>query len=119
MAPDMKQMTGKVKEFEDLNTRVWGKALRLIEEGNVKCDYPADTHTVFKVIGDSDAHTVGMDMDSREAKCDCKDEFYKGSVCAHEVAAHFAMAILDYDGESELRDKILEDPDMFLREGKQ
>lgn len=95
----------------------WGRALALVAEGNVKMDYPADTHTQFKVIGEHDSYTVGVDMDTREAGgCTCGDKTYNGvEHCYHEIGVMIAMGFMEMEDSGEIREKILEDPNLFLR----
>lgn len=69
------------------------------------------------MIGDSDAHTVAVDMDSKEVKCNCDGEYYL-KTCCHEVAVHLALSILSYDEPSEVKESLFEDPSLFVRNEK-
>lgn len=104
-------------ETEKVDFEDWGRALRLVAEGNVKMDFPADTHTSFKVIGEHDSYTVGVDMDTREAGgCMCGDKTYNDvEHCYHEIAVMIAMGFMEMENSSEIRQKIMEDPNLFVR----
>lgn len=100
-----------------LDLELWRKAAELVNDGNVKLHQPSDAITQYKVVGDSDAYTVGVDLDTGEPKCQCEDEFYRRGVCKHELAVHLVMIGLAVDGEeSPVLESILEKPELFVRE---
>jgi len=100
-----------------LDLELWRKAAKLVNEGNVKLHDPNSAITQFKVIGDSDAYTVGVDIDTGKPKCQCEDEFYRDGVCKHEVAVHLVLIGLGADGEdSPILESVLEKPELFVRE---
>lgn len=105
-------MNSEQVDFSD-----WGRAFKLVREGNVKLHDPGNTHSIFKVIGESDSYTIGVDMDSREVGgCMCGDKTYNSvKTCYHEIAVHIALAVLDDDVDDEIKNAILETPKLNVR----
>jgi uncharacterized Zn finger protein len=112
-------MTDKLERLEkakELDLEPWFNAVELVEEFNVKISDPMDTITQAKVVGESDAYTVGVDMDSRQAKCQCEDEFYRKGTCKHELAVHLALMVLSTDSDSKVFEALFENPELFVRQ---
>lgn len=100
--------------------KVWKKAVRLIEEGNVRQEYRNEVRAKYIVVGDTDAYPVHVDLDTHRARCECPDTNHgmKLTTCSHELAAHLALSLEASGNESNFLEDVFESADLLLREGK-
>ena len=71
------------------NLHKWGKARRLIDEDKVEVKHRSEDRYVFRVVGDQQVYTVGVDIDTGESFCPCD---FRGDLCSHQLAAHLFLA---------------------------
>lgn len=71
------------------NLHKWGKARRIIDEEKIEVELESGDRYQFKVQGDSQKYTVGVDIDSGETFCPCQ---FQGETCSHQIAAHLFLA---------------------------
>lgn len=63
------------------------KAIHLFEEGKVIKEVETDKRIHFKVVGESETHSVIFDKNKREWTCDCKWSTLQKKECSHIVGA--------------------------------
>ncbi|MFH0711152.1 MAG: SWIM zinc finger family protein [Candidatus Aenigmatarchaeota archaeon] len=63
------------------------KGLNIFKDGGVKKEVETDRRIHFKVIGETDTHSVIYDKKSKKFSCDCKYSSLDKGICSHVVAA--------------------------------
>jgi len=79
------------------NLHKWGKARRIIDEEKIQVKMKASDRYQFKVQGDTDTYTVGVDIDSGQTFCPCP---FQGESCSHQIAAHLYLSNIGVEKES-------------------
>lgn len=79
------------------NLHKWGKARRIIDEEKITVALKSDDRYQFKVKGDNEAYTVGVDIDTGETFCPCP---FRGKICSHQIAAHLFLAGIGVENET-------------------
>ena len=67
--------------------RIFEKGKQLFEGGRVAKEIDSEKRAHFKVIGDTEVHSVILDKESGEYECDCKWSTLKKIECSHIAAA--------------------------------
>ncbi|MFP4038650.1 MAG: hypothetical protein ACLFTA_02625 [Candidatus Nanohaloarchaea archaeon] len=78
------------------NLHKWGKARRIIDEEKISVELRSSDRYQFEVEGDSEAYTVGIDIDTGESFCPCP---FRGETCSHQIAAHLYLAGIGVENE--------------------
>lgn len=65
------------------------KAIHLFEEGKVVKEVETDKRIHFKVIGDTENHSVILDKEKNKYECDCRFSTLKRKECSHIIASKF------------------------------
>jgi hypothetical protein len=78
------------------NLHKWGKARRMIDERKVSVVSGSDERYQFRVTGDTETYTVGIDIDTGESFCPCS---FRGELCSHQLAAHLHLAGIGVENE--------------------
>lgn len=82
-------MTEDLSREERENLHKWGKARRIIDEEKIEVDMNSEDRYQFRIQGDTEEYTVGVDIDSGETFCPCQ---FQGETCSHQIAAHLFLA---------------------------
>ena len=62
------------------------KARRLVEEGKVSKEVETDKRTHYKVVGETDTHSVIFDKRKDDWSCDCRYSALQNKKCSHITA---------------------------------
>lgn len=72
--------------MEDISREVRKKGYLLFKKGKVKKELETDKRIHFRVIGETDIHSVIFDKERNEFSCDCKWSSLKQTICSHVYA---------------------------------
>ena len=67
-------------------TKIPEKAEKLVKEGKVLKEMNTDKRTHYKVIGDTEEHSVIFDKSKNNWSCDCKYSALQDRECSHIIA---------------------------------
>jgi len=67
------------------------KGYMLFKEGKVKKELETDKRIHFKVIGETDIHSVIFDKEKNEFSCDCKYSTLRQKECSHIIGSRFLI----------------------------
>ena len=73
--------------MEDASKEIKSKGMILFRNGKVKKEIDTEKRTYFKVVGDTEEHSVIYDKDRKEWVCDCRFYTMQAKICSHIVAA--------------------------------
>jgi len=76
-----------------ISEEVRKKGQLIFKEGRVEKDLETDKRIHFKVIGETEVHSVIFDKNKNEFSCDCKYSTLKVKECSHILAAKLYMKI--------------------------
>lgn len=63
------------------------KARKIFEEGKVTKEVDTQNRTHYKVVGDTETHSVIFDKKKNEWGCDCRYSALQRKDCSHIIAA--------------------------------
>lgn len=67
------------------------KGFRLFESGKVKKEIETNKRIYFKVLGETEEHSVIFNKQKNEFVCDCRYFIFKEKECSHIYACKLAM----------------------------
>lgn len=73
--------------MNEISKEVKKKAQLLLKEGRVKKELETDKRIHFKVLGETEEHSVIYDKEKGDWNCDCKFFSLKQKECSHILAA--------------------------------
>lgn len=77
--------------MDDVSIEIVNKANQLLKEGRVKIEFETDKRIHFRVIGNTEEHSVIYDKEIDGYSCDCKFFTLKQKDCSHIVSAKLLM----------------------------
>ena len=63
------------------------KGRQLFEEGKVVKELETDKRVHFKVVGETDTHSIIFDKERGKFSCDCKFSTLHNKICSHIIAS--------------------------------
>lgn len=75
------------------STKIPDKAEKLVKEGKVLKEMNTDKRTYYKVIGETEDHSVIFDKLKNDWSCDCKYGSLQKRECSHIIACKIKSVI--------------------------
>lgn len=75
----------------EISEEVKSKAENLLKEGKVKKEIETEKRIHFKVIGETETHSVIFEKEKGKWECDCAYSTLKEGICSHIVASKSLM----------------------------
>jgi hypothetical protein len=73
--------------MENVSDEIKAKGEILLRDGKVKKEMETDRRTYFKVLGETDTHSVFFDKKKNEWECDCAFFALQQKTCSHIIAS--------------------------------